>query len=225
MKYYALLLMVFSFALATASFAADIVVTGSGVVSTDPDMARVSMGVDVLKDTAAQAQDANARTMDKIIAALRSAGVKNEDMQTSSYSLREERSYQDRVPKTVGYRCGNQVTVKLNDLKKVGKIIDTGTLAGANSVNSVWFYRKDDSEQKKLALKMAYKEALEKAEALAQAAGKSIGGINQIMEAGAQTIEIQPIRAMNMMKAEAETPILAGQVEVRAEITASFLVN
>ena len=199
-------------------------VTGTGVVQVAPDTATVRLGVEVIKKTAQEAQTENAGIMQKIMAAATKLDIPKEKIQTSGFYIWPEMKYEpNQPPKTVGYRCNNQVSITIEDLSKISKVIDAGIGAGANNVQGIQFSRKDDSEFKKSSLDKAVKDASAKAQAIANAAGLKIKNIKNIIESGAAvpvSLEFSGVRAMG--GGGAETPVSPGLMEVRGNVTVVY---
>ncbi len=122
-------------------------VAGTGTVTASPDKAVVYLGVQTQSIDATAAQQENAEKMDGIIAALKDAGISEDDMETSGYSMYPMRSYEAKEPTITGYVVSNRLMVTVTDVDKVGDIIDTAVNAGANEVQSVSFTLSDDSRQ------------------------------------------------------------------------------
>ena len=77
-------------ALAESDFPPAISVTGQASISVPPDLAEVDGGVATDAKTAREASDANNTAMTKVLAALKSAGIEDKDVQTSRLSLQPQ---------------------------------------------------------------------------------------------------------------------------------------
>ena len=209
-----------------------LVVTGHGEVSVPPDRAVLSVGVSVQDVTAEQAQAKTNDKMNSIVEALKKANVPMERIQTSRADLLpvfEQRQFNDgREPQVIAYRCSNTVRVELDDLKRVGAILDATIKAGANQVQSVGFEVKNDAAARKDALTKAVKDAREKAETIAAALGGSVG---EVLEAGEPNVSSgpQPWRApggvmarMSSDVAASPMPVLPGQIGVSASVSVRY---
>jgi hypothetical protein len=158
-------------------------VAGIGVAEGKPDRAIVSLSVVTREDTAVKAYQLNAEKMNSVIAALKEAGIPEDLMETTGYSLNPVWRYpRGEEPVIIGYECRNSLKVTLEDLDRVGEIIDKGVNAGANQVSSVSFtLSKEAREKLKLeALSLAVKDAKAKAETIAEAAGVTLVGPTSI---------------------------------------------
>jgi uncharacterized protein YggE len=201
--------------------ATEIAVTGKGVVKVEADLSYINVAIEKTEKTASQAQQEAAGVMQDVLVALRNAGIPKDKIQTTSFRLDPKYKYDKGQRNLIGYTASNQIRVTLDDLSKVGKIIDTAISAGANRVSNVIFTVKDDAPHKKEALKKAVNNARAKARAIAAAAGLALKRIVRIQESGAQITT--PKLGLRAMKAEsggeAETPIVPGKVEVRGNLT------
>jgi uncharacterized protein YggE len=199
-----------------------ITVSGTGVASSKPEVAIVYLSVITRSDTASNAQILNAEKMKNAIEALKNAGIKEEKIETTRYSLEPIYEYNENLRKSVlvGYQCVNTIKVTLEELNKVGKIIDIAVLAGVNEVSSITFSLKEETIEKlKIeALTKAVEDAKTKAETVAKAAGVKIISPKKIDIGG----YVSPIRYELVKEAIAvpETPIIAPE-----ELTVSMNVN
>jgi uncharacterized protein len=110
--------------------------TANGEVTRVPDLAIISAGVVARAPTAAAALQETADKMDKVLAALKRAGVADRDIQTSSVNLNPEYRYpENQSPQLVGYSASNQVTVRFHDIRNSGKILDALVAEGANQIS------------------------------------------------------------------------------------------
>ncbi len=228
-----LLIVVFSpLSLARASLLKEdqtLTVTGIGVVETAPDTAAVRLGVEVLRKTAQEAQTDNAGIMQKVISAMEKLNISKDRIATSNFNIWPELKYEsNQAAKLVGYRCSDQITITLDDVKLVSKVIDSGITAGATSISGIQFSKKDDLEAKKTALEKAVKEAQAKAQALAAAAGRKIKSIKNIVESNAVLIVPEndlAIRSMATNSGVTATPISSGMVEIRGGVTINYIIE
>lgn len=211
-----------------------LVVTGDGEVSARPDRAVVSLGVTAQAEQAQAAQEQVNATMQKILDAIHQQGVAREMIQTAGLSLHpvysqppyDPRTGQQREePRITGYRASNTVRVILDDLTKIGPVIDAGTTAGANQIQGVSFELKDDTQARSEALVQASERAREKATVLARAMGVSLDSIQEVAEGGVNVIPPQPYAGVRMAAMEASTPVEPGQMRVHASVTLTYRIR
>ena len=198
-----------------------IAVSGQSILKAEPDVAYVLVGVEQTERTATAAQKTVAQNMSKVLASLKNLGIPKEKLETTEFTLRPKYEYRGGKREFLGYTASNQIRVTLDDLDKVGKVIDSSIAAGANNVSDVSFSVKDTDPLKKKALEKAFVVAKEKAETIAKASNLTLIKIQNIQESAA---EVFP-RSIQAFKAEGEameTPILAGKIEIRGNLSVVY---
>ena len=111
-------------------------ISAVGEVTRVPDIAVVSAGVVSRAATASAALQDSATRMDRVISALKRAGIADRDIQTSNVSLNPEYRYpENQSPQLVGYTASNTVTVRFRDIRNSGKVLDALVGEGANQIN------------------------------------------------------------------------------------------
>lgn len=210
-------------------------VSGSGEARVAPDLATVRLGVIAQAATARAAQEQVSRTAGAVLDAIRKLGIKDEDIQTSGLSLsplysqgRPGSEEESRAPRITGYQANNSVTIRVEDLTKVGPVIDAGLSAGANTLDGVDFGLRNDEAARAQALADAAGKARAKAQTLAKALGLTLGNVLEVAEGGV-SITPQPYprfnRAMAELSVAADTPVSAGQVGVQASVTIRYRIS
>ncbi|MBR2836018.1 MAG: SIMPL domain-containing protein [Coriobacteriales bacterium] len=157
-------------------------VTGTDSLNAVPDVADISMGVYVQKDTAVECQDEAADLIDAINAALKEAGVPEDQISTSNLNMYPMYDYSTNVATINGYRIDVSVEVKKIPVESIGSIISVATGAGANTVNGVSYYCSDYDAYYQEALAKAYSQAQAKAVSLAETSGCVVGNAVSITE-------------------------------------------
>ena len=190
---------------------------GHGDVTAVPDEAVVSAGVNTHAATAAAALSQNAQLMQRVIAALKSAG--GADLQTQEVSLNPQTDDRGTV---TGYVAQDTVTAKAK-IAAAGALIDAAVGAGANTVDGPSLDVSDRDALYRDALKQAVADARAKAQALAQAGGFTVGPVFSVSESGAAPEPVE--RAAAMPAAAAPTPVEPGTQDVTADVTVSFLIR
>jgi uncharacterized protein YggE len=159
-----------------------IVTSGQGESKIAPDRARIEISVQTRALTAAVAGADNARKQQAVLDALKKLGFKSDQLSTVNYNLYPEMQYdkEGQTARVVGYTAMNTVRVEVRDLALVGKAIDASLTAGANVISSLTFYASNTDEARRAALTIAVSRARADADALAKAAGGSVGGLLEI---------------------------------------------
>jgi uncharacterized protein YggE len=207
-------------------------VSGNGEARVAPDEATVRLGVVAQAPTARGAQDQANRAAGAALEAIRKLGIEAKDIQTSGLSLSPLYSQgrpgsEEQTPRITGYQANYTVTVRIEDLKKVGPVIDAGLGAGANSLDGVAFGLRNDEAARAAALTDAVREARAKAEALAQALKVRLVELLEVSEGGVAVNPPPYPRAGRFAMAEAmtaETPVESGQVGVEASVTLRYRI-
>lgn len=210
-----------SFAAAAGVPAEGITVVGTGSAEAVPDVAEWSFGVQTNGESADAALAANSEAMDRVVAALRDAGIEEDDLRTEQVSV-YPRTSDDGLAVT-GYDASNTVRATIRSLDRAGATVDAAVAAGANQVYGPTLTLSDGRAQYAAAVEAAFDDARERAEAIAAKAGLSLGapvaiveggggvvphGFDSVAEAGAADVSVQP-----------------GTQEVGATLTVTFAVE
>jgi len=164
-------------------------VIGEGTVNIAPDLAMISLGVTREAPTAREALDQNNAAMNKVIDAMKEAGIAEKDLQTSNFSIqpryvhhRPKNNEQQKPPVIVGYSVSNSLSVRIRDLSRLGEIIDRSITLGVNTGGNIQFGNDNPQAAITKARSAAMKSARDKAETLVEAAGVKLGPILEINE-------------------------------------------
>lgn len=204
-----------------------ITVTGSGEVFGKPDVAYITLGVDEADKDAGKAIDTANTTLTAIVKALTDAGVKEEDIQTTSYNIYPEDKTDPQTGQPTGERIFHvnlAVTVTIRDITKVGAVIQAGLGAGANSINSLSFGINDVKALEAAARKAAVADAADRAKQLADAAGVTLGGPVSISESTAN-VPVPMFDRVQTMAASAAPQINAGQLSVSITVDITYSIG
>jgi uncharacterized protein YggE len=198
-----------------------------------PDLAVFSAGVTSQGKTAGEALSANSADMNKVITALKRAGIADRDIQTSNLSLnpiyQPQRPMPDGTvepaqPKIIGYQVYNTVNVRQRNLAQFGRVLDTLVAAGANQINGPNFQMDDPDAATDEARTQAMKKARARANLYASAAGLKVLRILAISESGGYVPQPQVMysRAAMADGMEKSTPVAAGEVSLISTVTVLF---
>ncbi len=203
-----------------------ITVIGDSRTKIAPDTAVITFSVVTQDKQAINAQQENARKSENVKKAVEEITANDQpEIKTSDYRLNPEQYYYSgKMPKILGYEVKNTVTVSIKNLSKVGAVIDTATKAGANSVEGIGFVVGETSPAQGDALALATKQAMAKAEAIAQSLN---GKIVRVLESTEGGIPIQSQTSMDEYKMNSNmtaakpvynTPVQAGSLDVRSQV-------
>lgn len=201
----------------------DLSVTGEA--TRVPDLAIINAGVVSRAATATAALQDNANRMDKVIAALKRAGIADRDIQTSSINLHAEYRYPDnQSPQLTGYTASNQVTIRFHDIANSGKILDALVAEGANQINGPNM----TIEQPEAALDEARSKAIAAGRARAELYARSLGmrvvRIVSLSENGGSYAPPPPAPPSPMMASaeRAYTKIEPGEQKLQVSLAMTF---
>jgi len=204
-------------------------VTGDAKVTAKPDRVQIDLGVTT---RAAQSQDAasqNARQVDAVLAAVRKATGPAAVLKTISYSLNPTYQYHSNgeEPTITGYSAVNVLQVTLDDLAKIGTVIDSATLAGANHVQGIQFTLRDQDAVRAEALRQAATRARAEADVLAAALALKVVRVLSVEENSPRVV---PVRAYMgapraAMATATATPVEAGTLDVTADVMLTVEVS
>jgi uncharacterized protein YggE len=199
-----------------------VVMTGEGLVKAAPDQAWVTLATENRSKNPKEAQAANTKAMTSVQQKLMAAGIPKDAIRTLSYDLQLESDWVNgrQVPR--GYVARNLIEVRLDDITRVGEVIDLAVTSGANSVQGVRFDLKNREALEREALKRATVDARQRAEAAAAGAGRTIDRVIRIEEPVNRPIPM-PAQTMMMQRSamaaeRADVPIVAGEIEIRTQV-------
>lgn len=198
-------------------------VSGTGEVTVVPDVAVLSLGVELEEATVQEAMDEAAVAMDRVISTLLAKGIAEKDIQTRWFNIYPVRKWTEWDDTIIGYEVTNTVTVKIRDIDAVAK-------AGGDliRIHGVSFTVDDPSPYYVEARAEAVADATAKAKQLADLSGVQLGKPFYISEGGGYTPT--PIyRDYAMMSFEGGsapiTPISPGETEIILTVQMAFTIQ
>ncbi len=196
-------------------------VYGKGNIKVKPDIATASIGVVVENKDLSVAQAQSIEKANKILDTLKRMGIKERDIQTENYTITPEYDYIEGKQVFRTYKITNTFRVTLRDLSRIGEIIDAAVASGANVVNNITFTIENPEKYYNQALKIAVRNALEKARVLGDTLNVIVNNTPiRIIE---ERREPRPVYRQAVLAASTEaTPIMEGVIEINAEVKAIF---
>jgi uncharacterized protein len=199
-----------------------VVTTGEAIVQRAPDRAFVTIASEARAKTSREAQRVNADAMAAVQQRLAQAGIAKDAIRTLGVDLQQEFDFPQgrRVPREFVAR--NTIEVRIDDLAKVGEVLDVAVQAGAASTSNVRFDLRDRSGAEREALRLAVADARARADAAVAGAGRAIDRIVKIEDARESNVIVPRPMMAGFAKAEASaapTPVEAGMIEIRARVT------
>jgi len=218
----ALLLPVFAQAEHAAAPGATITVSGNATVTLKADYAQVTVGVSTKAPTVEEASQKNTAAIHAVISALTEAGVLEEDIATSNYSVNAEYDYSSMGgQRLTGYNVSNQLNVTIRDMEHIGATLDKATAAGANTIYNIQFLSTKADAAMDEATAYAVQDAMRRAQLLADAAGLQLGNIVSITDT-VTGYGGMPRTYKSTMDSAAGNSILPDDASVSASVTIVF---
>lgn len=207
-------------------------VNGEGKVTAVPDIAILTLGVEVQKTAVADAQQQAATSMDAVMKVLKGKGIADKDIQTQGYSISPVWQYnnKDGSQTLIGYKVDNTIVAKIRNLNNVGSIIDAVAGAAGNDIriNDISFSIDDPTPIINQARDKALADAMAKAKQIATDTNVTLGKTIYISESSPAT----PIRTTNSFAASGSmaapavpTQISAGSLDITVDVQMVFNIN
>lgn len=199
-------------------------VTGEASASVQPDQAQVTLGVRAQAREAGDAMGKVSEQLAQVMDSLAQGGVEGADIRTDRISLnpvwsRPRNEDGTQIPQVVGFEAANLVTVTFRDLEAMGEQLDRVLSAGANDFNGLSFsYSGSDLIETELRA-AAMKNAMQKAQELAEAAEMELGHVREIRDGGSGGA--MPIMAMEKVRRDS-VPVAPGSITLSYSVSASF---
>jgi uncharacterized protein YggE len=205
-----------------------VVTMGEAVLKRAPDRAWVTISAESRARNPRDAQRANAEAMNDVIQRLKGAGLTADALRTISYDLQPEFDYVSGKQTLRGYLARNAIEVRVDDLQKLGEILDVAVGAGATSVSGIRFDLRDRTGVEREALRQAVEDARSRANAAAVGAGMKVDRVIRIED---QRVDITPPPPRPLMTMRAEMavppppPVIAGELEIKASVTLTAIIR
>ena len=202
----------------------------TGEVTRVPDLANISAGVVTRASTAAAALKENAEKMDRVITALKQAGIADRDIQTSSINLNAEYRYpQNQAPQLTGYTASNQVTIRFRDIAASGKVLDALVAQGANQISGPNMTIEHPDAALDEARQRAIAAGRARAQLYARSLGMQVARVVSVSESGGYYAPPPPPPPMpergGVAMAMAPTQIVTGEQKVQVSLSMVFEIR
>lgn len=203
-------------------------VSGMSEITTQPDEASVSVGITTQAPTVAQAQDEANRIINNISSEVKSLGVTDDNIQTTSYNINPNYDWESPTRRITGYGVDVSLRIKVEQLDRINQVIDTATRNGANNVNGISFGLSDDKQEQltKQAREEAIEDAKSNAEELSRLAGMRLGKIVNVSENAGGGYQPPMMRTFSatadVAEAAAPTNVEAGSTTFSYNVTLSY---
>jgi uncharacterized protein len=206
-------------------------VSDTGKVTVVPDIAKVTLGIDVQGQNLKQIQSEVNTKSKTLTDSLKKLGIAEKDIKTTNYSVNPEYDYTNSPYKINGYRVTTTYEVKITDFELVNDTLVMATESGANVIGNISFEVNEETKEKKLqeAREIAVDKAKQKAEGLAKASGITLGKIINVTESMGYDYPRPIAYAKEMSLSSGDSPEVAnvtpGETEISVTISLSYEIR
>lgn len=207
-----------------------ILVTGTGSVKVNPDIAYINIGVRNSDESVTAALDENTLQAQAIRDELVALGVVEEDIQTSSFNVYPQNNYdfEGNLTSTT-FVVENNVYVTVRNLDMMGEMLGKVTESGANSIYGITFDVVDKTAALDQSRELAIANARAQAEQVAAVSGVKLGDIISIDVYSSDVPVVMDMYGIGGGAAypltSAKVPISAGSYVITASITIKYALD
>jgi hypothetical protein len=205
-----------------SGFQPGIFTTGDGTVSTRPDTAFITAGVDAQASTASAAQRNLADQAAKLIARAKALGFADRDIKTAGYSIGPMYSNDGRT--ITGYQASEQLSLKWHNVDTAGSTLDGLVQDGGATRIGISFGLNDYSAAQAQARTFAIGAARDRAQAMAKAAGVNLGQVLRVVDyttGGRTPVQFVP-SAADAVGSGTQVPV--GELDVTVTVEVDFAI-
>ncbi len=203
-------------------------VSGTATVDATPDIARLSLAVQRRDPSMQVARDATVKVSKAFLALCAKLGIKESKIRTSGLTIQPEYRWDDKENKQVflGYFVQRQLQVEINDLDKLGNVIEGAIDAGVNEVSPPQLDSSKARDLNRDALAAATADAKANAERIATSLGVRLGPVRTVVAGGAapppRPMQEVGLASMAKMDAGAGANYVPGQISFDGRVDATF---
>lgn len=205
-------------------------VTGNGLVSTEPDRATVQMSIVSRAKELDAAQAGAAKVTASVLSLTDKLDIDRNKVDTTGATVRPDYRWnrEKEEQELRGYIAERQMGVKVDDLEKLGRLVEGAVAAGVNQVSAPQLDSSRRESMHREALALAAKDARANAKVLAETLGAKLGDPISVSDRSAPPQPPVPQARMASMAMESDSAATynAGDLTFTASVTVVFeLVN
>ena len=206
---------------------AGVTVTGTGRVTAQPDQATVQLGVQVRHEDLATARADVTRRSNAVLAHLASLGIDERHINATHINTQPQYRWDKQLETQVltGYSVQRSIDLELVDLSLLATVIEGSTDAGANQVSPPRLSHSKAAALRRDALRLATKDAMANARAIAESLGTLLGRVQEISSAGSsqpRPMAKDTLMRASMERADTDAGYITGDQIFEARVTATF---
>lgn len=209
-----------------------VTVNGSEEVSVVPDIAELVYAVRTESKTASECQQKNAESVSQVTELLKGLGIAETSIRTSGYNMYPRYDYSGKTEKLTGYEATATLTISDLPIADVSNVLSQSVSSGVTHIESISYQVSNYDECYQEALKLAMDTARRKAEAMAEAGGRSLAGVVNIVEESqysqarytdnALTSKMQAARDIAGTEENLNDAVMPGELSIEAQITVQY---
>jgi uncharacterized protein YggE len=203
-------------------------VSGTGSVRVKPDLATAILGTTKSSIKLTDAKNATDASIAAIRAALKKAGVADEDIQTVQYQIYRVNANPQAGIREAQWKVVHMLQVRTKKPDSIASIVDTAVGAGATDVQNVSFSLESLAKHRAKSRELAVAAAKEKAKQLADLFNVQLGEVISVAESGDGYYPMAQM-SVNFMEARASdgfgSGISGGMIEVTTTANVVFAIR
>lgn len=200
-------------------------VSGEGEISVEPEIAVVRLTVQARNAKLGAAQNEAGKITSAVLELAESLNIAREQVQSTQVHVQPEFDWRDGRQTFRGYLVQREVRVELEDLEKLGPLVERAMQAGVNQVSEPELRVQEPRRLHREALRLAAADAQANARVLAESLGAELGKVRRIDAHEQGDGPVRPMR-MQMMESAAggqgEQTYQAGRITVRVRVSGEF---
>jgi uncharacterized protein YggE len=203
-------------------------VAGQGEVQAEPDLARITLGIEARRPSLAEARSEVSAAVDRVLKLTRDLRIDPKQVNATRVQVQPEYNWnpKDRRRVLLGYVVSRQVQIELRDLEQLGTLLERAVDLGVNQVGDPVLDSSRRKELEREAMSLAVADARLNAETLARAAGARLGPV-RALSGGASGPPMPMYRAAGVMADAAAAPspeatYVPGEMRFNANVSAEF---
>jgi uncharacterized protein YggE len=206
-----------------------ITVTGLGSAQGNPDQATVSVGMNISNENITMAVKESNDAIARITEVVKELGVEEDDIQTTNFSIWAEEQWDPETGQRKEeklYRVDSTVQINVNDVEKIGEILEASITSGANNIFGLRFGFQDPSSLTAEARIGALDDAQQRAEQIAQELGVTLGEVQSVVEVSdGSVMPFFESAEFGMGGGGGEPPISEGSMTVTVSVQVTFKIS
>jgi len=198
-------------------------VTGEGSLSVAPDKTTIVLGAVTENTSLVTAQQENAAAVTQIVNSLVKLGIPKEHIQTVDYNVQMQYDFVEGKQIFRGYKVTHMLQITVDQVDMTGVVVDTAVSNGANTVSNIQFSVAHPELYYNQALSLAIRNGQQKAMTIATTLGVTLNRHPRVVQEQSRAQEPVPFPTVMYAQAStAATPILAGQLTIKAAVTIEY---